>query len=254
MKHGEDGWQDKWFMRGWTLPELIAPTVLKFYIKGWEVLLAGEVNDKKNEDLLQKLQDVTGIEQDRITDFIPGTDHLREKMIWVSKRTTTRDEDMAYSLLGIFHVGLYINYREGGEEAFYRLQEEIVKSTCDKGLFEWYGEPSQQCSMLVLHPCCFLNPKDPFDCERHKQIEAEDVVPWSLLMKIFCLCSGFSLWTFCMVQIFSCAVCVEVLIQSGEVINKGEAHFVVTNNGLQIKVDTIHVLHKWHLPRKEGYR
>jgi hypothetical protein len=254
VKRGEDGWKDKWFTRGWTLQELIAPTALKFYTKRWEVLLAGEENDKKNKDLLQKLQDATGIEQDRITDFIPGPDHLREKMIWASKRTTTREEDMAYSLLGIFNVGMFINYGEGGEEAFYRLQQEIVKTTRDKGLFEWYGEPSQRCSMLASHPRCFWNPKDPFDRERRKQIEAEDVVPQNLLTKIFCLCTGFSLWTSCMVQIFSCAVRVEVLVQSGEVINKGEVHFAVTNNGLQIKADTIHVLHKWRLPLKEGYR
>jgi hypothetical protein len=254
VKRGKDGWKDKWFTRGWTLQELIAPTTMKFYTKGWEVLLAGWENDKKNEDLLLKLQDATGIERDHITDFKPGPDHLREKMIWASQRTTTREEDMAYSLLGIFNVGMYINYGEGGEEAFYRLQEQIIKTTRDKGLFEWYGEPSKQSSMLASHPRCFWNPSDPFDRKRREQIEAEDIVPQSLLTKIFCLCSGFSFWTSCMVQTFSCAVRVEVLVQSGEVINKGESHFTVTNNGLQIKVDTIRILHKWRLPHKDGYR
>ena len=253
-KRGRDGWKDKWFTRGWTLQELIAPTTMKFYSKGWEVLLPGEENDKKNEDMLMKLQDATGIERDRITDFVPGPDHLREKMIWVSQRTTTREEDIAYSLVGIFNVSLYINYGEGGEEAFYRLQEEIIKSTRDKGIFEWYGEPSKKCSMLASHPRCFRNPNDPFDLKRQEEIDVEDIVQQSLLTKLFCLCSGFSFWTSCMVQTFSCAVRVEVLVQSGEVINKGESHFAITNNGLQIKVDTIHVLHKWRLPHKDGYR
>jgi hypothetical protein len=253
VKPGKGGWKDAWFKRGWTLQELIAPTALKFYSKGWEVLLAGEENDKKNADLLLKLKDATGIEPDRITDFTPGPDHLREKMIWASQRTTTREEDMAYSLLGIFGVGMHINYGEGGEEAFYRLQEQIIKTTRDKGLFEWYGDACKRCSMLASHPRCFWNRNDPDDIKRHEELETEPIAQRSLLTKVFCLCSGFSFWASCMAQTFSCAIRVEVLVTSGEVINKGEAHFTITNNGLQIKANTIHVLHKWRLPRKDEY-
>ena len=320
---GKGEWDDQWFTRGWTLQELIAPRTMKFYTKEWEVLLPGVANDKdeRNEELLQMFKQTTGIEPEDIIHFQPGPDRLRQKMIWASQRTTTKEEDKAYSLLGIFGVGMYISYGEGIEEAFYRLQEEIVKTTRDKGLFEWYGKPSKRCSMLASLPRCFLNSKDaeghehgsakdyggrekePCDHERHDhdgqecedrepwnrervrrdhergecerrkrerrecelregerrdgerlgQIMGEETVPQSLLTKVFCFCSGLSFWTSCMVQTFSCAVRVEVLVQSGEVINKGETHLAVTNNGLQIKVDTIRVLNAWRLPHKDGY-
>jgi hypothetical protein len=313
---GKGEWDDQWFTRGWTLQELIAPRAMKFYTKEWEVLLPGVVNDKDDQEedskeLLQMLKKTTGIQLVDIMHFQPGPDRLTQKMIWASQRTTTKDEDKAYSLLGIFDVGMYISYGEGIEEAFYRLQEQIIKTTRDKGLFEWYGKPSKRCSMLASLPRCFLNAKDgeghehgnakdygghenklcqherrehdgrecePHahergECERRKrerrecelregerrdgerrgQIMGEETVQRSLLTKVFCFCSGLSFWTSCMVQTFSCAVRFEVLVQSGEVINQGESHFAVTNNGLQIKVDTIRVLNAWRLPRKDGH-
>ena len=305
VKGGKGGWNDLWFTRGWTLQELIAPTALKFYTKGWEALLPEVVNDKddkdvRTKDLLQKIKDTTGIEEDDIMRFQPGPDRLRQKMIWASQRTTTIDEDKVYSMLGMFNVGMYISYGEGIEEAFYRLQEQIIKTTRDKGLFEWYGEPSKRYSTLASRPRCFLNAKDhegrehegceherlehdDRDCEpraharrdcepcmrerracelregerredeRRDQIEGEETIPANLFKKIFCFCSGLTFWTSCMVQTFSCAVRVEVLVQSGEVVNKGETHFAVTNNGLQIKADTIRVLNTWRLPHKDGY-
>jgi hypothetical protein len=57
-------------------------------------------------------------------------------MTWVSRRKTTRTEDLAYCLLGIFDISMPLLYGEG-DKAFFRLQEEIMKTSGDQSLFAW---------------------------------------------------------------------------------------------------------------------
>jgi hypothetical protein len=101
-KAGKGEWHDAWFKRGWTLQELLAPKALKFYTEGWDELVEGSNNDKENEELLQKLEDATGIESEFIKNFVPGVKDWKEKMKWVSGRKTTRGEDIVYILFGMF--------------------------------------------------------------------------------------------------------------------------------------------------------
>jgi hypothetical protein len=102
------------------------------------------------------ISDITGIGVDELLDFKPGMHDLRPRLRWASKRHTTRVEDRAYSLLGIFDVSLGIAYGEG-EIAFVRLQVEIMQRCHDKGLFMWNGKPSPYNSMLALGPECFAS-------------------------------------------------------------------------------------------------
>ncbi|KAG4439354.1 hypothetical protein IFR05_005166 [Cadophora sp. M221] len=70
---------------------------------------------------------------------------VAQKMSWASKRTTTRVEDVAYSLMGLFGVHMPMLYGEG-DNAFKRLQEEILRSTDDHTIFAWReseGNPAQ---------------------------------------------------------------------------------------------------------------
>ena len=64
------------------------------------------------------------------------TRSIAERMSWASKRVTTRVEDVAYCLMGIFAVNMPLLYGEGGK-AFLRLQEEIIKQTDDHSIFAW---------------------------------------------------------------------------------------------------------------------
>ena len=112
--------QSRWFTRGWTLQELIAPRSVQFF--------SGEANylgDKKS--LERQIHEITGI----AIQALQGTDLSRftvdERMVWASNRETTRAEDKAYCLLGIFQIFMLPMYGEGREHAFYRLQEEIDK-------------------------------------------------------------------------------------------------------------------------------
>ena len=82
-----------------------------------------------------------------------------QKLSWVSRRHTSREEDMAYCLLGLFKVNMPLLYGEGGERAFYRLQLEILKTTDDESIFAWTS--SQQSSgMIAKSPSFFANSAD----------------------------------------------------------------------------------------------
>jgi hypothetical protein len=64
---------------------------------------------------------------------------VANRMSWASERQTTRIEDVAYSLLGIFNVNMPLLYGEG-KKAFIRLQEEILKESDDQSIFAWVSE------------------------------------------------------------------------------------------------------------------
>ncbi|KAL8922177.1 MAG: hypothetical protein Q9172_003679 [Xanthocarpia lactea] len=124
-----------WFTRGWTLQELLAPKRLTFYDTDWK-----EIGSK---DLLCDLiSATTGI--DKL--FIAGGSRpplhvgwatVAARMSWVAMRKTSRSEDMAYCLLGLFDVNMPLLYGEGAEKAFLRLQTEIISKSDDETIFAW---------------------------------------------------------------------------------------------------------------------
>ncbi|KAK4152693.1 vegetative incompatibility protein HET-E-1 [Chaetomidium leptoderma] len=128
-------WKDhftnsRWFTRGWTLQELLAPRKLVFYAKGWRLL-------GTKSALVKHVAKITSI--DELTLLEPNlvrNASVAQRMSWAANRTTTKPEDLAYSLLGIFGVNMSIIYGEG-ENAFLRLQEEIIKRSDDHSIFAW---------------------------------------------------------------------------------------------------------------------
>jgi hypothetical protein len=152
---------DPWFTRGWTLQELLAPKAIKFFSKLWSPLTA-KPNDKIPDlelgcPLWETISRFTQIPEDQLLNFEPGINRVNEMMVWASKRKTTRVEDMAYCLIGIFNVPLSIAYGEG-RMAFHRLQVEIVQRSHDRGLFVWNGPSSSQSplnSMFAAGPEAF---------------------------------------------------------------------------------------------------
>lgn len=119
----------RWFTRGWTLQELIAPPVMMFYSDHWQFL-------GSKLDLCELLTTITGIEEAVLKYRNLESICVAKKMSWASKRKTTRIEDTAYCLLGIFDVNMPLLYGEGSK-AFTRLQEEIMKVYDDQSLFAW---------------------------------------------------------------------------------------------------------------------
>ncbi|KAI0108772.1 HET-domain-containing protein [Hypoxylon sp. NC0597] len=124
----------KWLTRGWTLQELIAPRVVEFYDASWTFRGC-------KPELNSFLAGVTRIDQSVLSDSqavfeVP----VARRMSWASMRQTTRIEDKAYCLLGIFGVHMPMIYGEGSN-AFMRLQEEIVKDNGDLSIFAWVDSP-----------------------------------------------------------------------------------------------------------------
>jgi len=121
----------RWFRRGWTLQELIAPTILRFYGSEWH-----DLGTKGTMSTI--VEEVTGISRNFLLNPTElHTASVAQRMSWAAQRKTKRGEDRAYCLLGIFGVTMPMIYGEGGHQAFYRLQEEIMKKTRDHSILAW---------------------------------------------------------------------------------------------------------------------
>ncbi|KAG2152537.1 heterokaryon incompatibility protein-domain-containing protein [Suillus bovinus] len=132
---------DEWFARGWTLQELLAPERIKFFYKHWTPMTDDE-DDKNMEstEVMKTLERATGIPfDDLFVNFTPGPIRVDKRMTWAARRKTTRAEDVAYSLMGIFDVSLQVAYGEGGDRAFCRLIEAIMQAG-DPSVFNWKGQ------------------------------------------------------------------------------------------------------------------
>ncbi|KAI6017868.1 hypothetical protein EDC04DRAFT_3118807, partial [Pisolithus marmoratus] len=96
-----------WFKRGWTLQELLASPTTLFYTQDWSLCMNRDVeNHKTDPTMLAELQKATGIAEPHLGNFFPGMDEARSRLQWSSGRRTTRPEDVAYSLFGIFKLHL----------------------------------------------------------------------------------------------------------------------------------------------------
>jgi hypothetical protein len=123
----------RWFTRGWTLQELIAPRRVEFYDKEWSLY------SRKDGlcSMWAEISRITSVDESVLHDTsqlysVP----VGRRMSWAAKRKTTRVEDLAYCLLGIFGVNMPMLYGEG-KKAFIRLQEEIARGSTDMTLFAW---------------------------------------------------------------------------------------------------------------------
>jgi hypothetical protein len=147
----------KWFKRGWTLQELLAPAEVLFFSKEWEVL-------GSKEDFKEVITALTGIPSAALEGTALDQFSVAERMSWASKRETKRVEDIAYSLMGIFDVHMPLIYGER-ERAFIRLQEEIIRSSDDQSIFAWKDPnpsfPAEIHLGLLAHsPNCFAKSKN----------------------------------------------------------------------------------------------
>jgi len=120
----------KWFSRGWTLQELLAPREMRFYDSVWK-LMGTKVS------LASEIESITGI----AVPYLIGTQDFRKacvatKMSWMAGRTTGREEDIAYSMLGLFKMMMVPRYGEG-QRAFLRLQQELLSTSTDESIFAW---------------------------------------------------------------------------------------------------------------------
>ena len=128
----------EWFRRGWTLQELLAPQMVVFLSASWELI------GHKGEDgwtrsghqiasghaLEAAVSAITGVPECVLRNYARSMSlSIEERLSWIYNRQTTKEEDMSYSLLGIFDVTMPVIYGEGAKRARERLMEEIYKAS-----------------------------------------------------------------------------------------------------------------------------
>lgn len=123
--------ESRWFTRGWTLQELIAPVQVTFYDQRWN-----RIGTKK--ELVGPLSAITGIDSLVLGDRCNLQElSVAKRLSWAAGRRTTRIEDQAYCLLGLLDVSMTLIYGEG-KKAFLRLQDELLRTSDDCSLLSWW--------------------------------------------------------------------------------------------------------------------
>ncbi|TVY73295.1 Vegetative incompatibility protein HET-E-1, partial [Lachnellula suecica] len=150
----------RWFTRGWTLQELIAPRQMMFYDQEWQSI-------GTKDDFCSLISSITKIDGD----ILMGKDHLNTysvatRMSWAALRNTTRIEDLGYCLMGLFDVNMPLLYGEGSK-AFRRLQEIIIDRDNDLTIFAWHRGQTRESrwELFAPSPAAF--------------VECSDFVPYS---------------------------------------------------------------------------
>ncbi|ERF70325.1 hypothetical protein EPUS_09369 [Endocarpon pusillum Z07020] len=139
--------KSRWFKRGWTLQELLAPRRVIFYDRLWRRL-------GSKSALAGRIASITRIPATALTSRNLTEYSVAQKMSWSARRVTTRAEDGAYCLLGLFGVNMPLLYGEG-QRAFFRLQEEIVKYNDDHSIFAWSMKEIKFSGLLAPSPVYF---------------------------------------------------------------------------------------------------
>ncbi|PNP44229.1 hypothetical protein TGAMA5MH_03835 [Trichoderma gamsii] len=152
----------RWFTRGWTLQELVAPKLVLFYANDWSFL--GQKHSPP--EFAKAISEITNIDEEVLDGTIdPLQLSVSARMAWASHRNTTRLEDTAYCLMGLFQVNMPLLYGEG-KRAFTRLQEEIIQRTDDQSIFAWNSfddaeeDPDALFGLLAQSPAQFKDAGD----------------------------------------------------------------------------------------------
>lgn len=147
--------QSRWFTRGWTLQELLAPIFVLFLDRYW-------VEIGSRYSLQPIIQRITGIDTSQAAYVFHTTASVAQKFPSAAKRKTARVEDQAYCMLGILGINMPLLYGEG-QNAFRRLQKEITKVSNDESIFAWEAEDPyslKECGALAPSIDCFSRSSD----------------------------------------------------------------------------------------------
>jgi len=177
---GPEFYTSKWFTRGWTLQELLAPDAVIFYSVSWQ-----KIGTKR--ELIGTLSQITNIDSYFLG---PHADtrlrfaSVAQKMSWASKRTTTRVEDITYSLLGIFDISLPLLYGES-TRAFTRLQEKLIEQYHDHSIFAWGLSGSGRTSgLFAASPADFLGCEDIIPFNWRNNVPAPSRIPQGVQLHV----------------------------------------------------------------------
>ena len=129
-----------WNSRAWTLQEYHASKVVRFYTEDWKPYLDLDIpNHKESPEIISEMEEATRVSTRALMALRPGLNDVREKLRLASTRQTTRVEDAAYSLLGIFSMPMGVVYGEG-DKALGRFLAQLLTSSGDTSILAWTGQ------------------------------------------------------------------------------------------------------------------
>ena len=147
-----------WNTRAWTLQEYHASKVVRFYNEDWTLYMGLDTpNHKDSPEIISEMEEATGVSARTLMELRPGQNNVREKLRLASTRQTTRVEDAAYSLLGIFSISLSVVYGEG-DKSLGRLLAQPLTSSGDASILAWTGRSGQYNSCLPADINVFSKP------------------------------------------------------------------------------------------------
>jgi len=152
-----------WNTRAWTLQEFFASKVIRFYTEDWKPYLPHEnvYNHKESSAIMAEMARATSTDIDVLLSLRPGSDDIRQKLCLAATRVATKQEDMAYSLFGIFDVSIPVTYGEGQERAVGRLLQEVLTRSGDVSILAWTGKASEYNSCLPAEISVYREPASP---------------------------------------------------------------------------------------------
>ncbi|KAL4075346.1 heterokaryon incompatibility protein-domain-containing protein [Scleroderma yunnanense] len=158
-----NGWPE-WFSRGWTLQEMIAPSNVQFFNKGWH-----PISDKRT--LASTLSKITQVPRHVLRDGLSSNRPcVAQIMSWGARRKTTRVEDKAYSLLGLLDVNMPMLYGEG-KKAFRRLQLEVIRMSNDQSIFAWRRSKNERSGSILADDPSFFE-----DCNGMELLDRNEFI------------------------------------------------------------------------------
>ncbi|KAI9571008.1 hypothetical protein HD554DRAFT_235454 [Boletus coccyginus] len=163
-----------WNTRAWTLQEFFASRVVRFYTEDWKPYLPDEkvYNHKESSVIMAEMARATGTDVDVLLSLRPGSDHVRQKLCLAATRVAGKQEDMAYSLFGIFDVSLSVTYGEGQQRAVGRLLQEVLTRSGDVTILAWTGKASDYNSCLPAEISVY---REPASCYVPSPIEDDKI-------------------------------------------------------------------------------
>ncbi|KAH0826102.1 hypothetical protein J3R83DRAFT_5859, partial [Lanmaoa asiatica] len=149
-----------WNTRAWTLQEFFASKVIRFYTEDWKPYLPQEnvYNHKDSAAIMGEMAAATGIDAQALLSLRPGSENVRQKLCLAATRIATRQEDIAYSLFGIFDVSIPVTYGEGQQRALGRLLQEVLTRSGDVTILAWTGKSSNYNSCLPAEISVYREP------------------------------------------------------------------------------------------------
>ena len=148
----------RWMTRAWTAQELLAAKAIRFYDRNWKPYRRDtRSNHKESPEIMQELADAIGVPRQTIIAFHPDDLTVREKLRLASTRSATVEEDVAYSLIGIFKSDIKPYYGEG-DAALGHLLEEIVARSGEVTVLAWIGKSSSYNSCLPATLAVYSQP------------------------------------------------------------------------------------------------